>query len=358
MNRRRDDLRALLSGAAPAEPAPEVKSAESAPRAASGAVRAMGLSLSQKAAEAQETARALQEAQAALGALQADLAAGPRVIELDPATVEASFAADRFEAAEGEGATDPAFTAFIEDIRTHGQQVPVLVRPAGEGRYQLAYGHRRWRAARALGGRLRAVVKPLSDAELVVAQGQENAQRRDLSFIEKAFFALSLEEKGFDRATLCAALAVQTAEITRLLSVARAVPASLAGAIGPAPKAGRPRWLALVEALARPLAQARLDKVLVSSAFHTAQSDARFALVFEALSMPAPGVAAHVAPEVVLKAGNGVPIVQLENRGREARLVIDARLAPDFAALIAERLPALYAEWLGARRADPSTRDT
>ncbi|MCA0401829.1 MAG: plasmid partitioning protein RepB [Proteobacteria bacterium] len=356
MNRRRDDLRALLIGSAPAPAAEAPPAPEATPRAASGAVKAMGLSLSQRAREAEETARTLEETQAALTRLQADIAAGARVVELDPGLVDPSFAADRFELEPAEGAADPAFAAFIEDMRVHGQQVPVLVRPnpGAEGRFQLAYGHRRWRAARALGQRLRAVVKPLSDADLVVAQGQENAQRRDLSFIEKAFFALSLDDKGFDRATLCAALAVQSAEISRLLAVARAVPPRLVAAIGAAPKAGRPRWLALVDALAQPRAQTRIDRVLADSAFRRAESDTRFSMVFEALSQPAP----IEAPQVVLRTPGGAPLARLDTRGREARLVIDTARAPDFAALIAERLPALYAEWAQARGADPSTQKT
>ena len=92
---------------------------------------------------------------------------------------------------------------FIDAIRITGQQVPILVRPHPEieGRYQIAYGHRRARAARELGRPVRAVVRQMSDAELVVAQGQENSARRDLSFIERALYAAKLERAGFDRET-------------------------------------------------------------------------------------------------------------------------------------------------------------
>ena len=38
----------------------------------------------------------------------------------------------------------------------------------------------------------------LTDEQLVVAQGQENSARTDLSFIEKALFAARLEEYGYD----------------------------------------------------------------------------------------------------------------------------------------------------------------
>ncbi|WP_164125936.1 ParB/RepB/Spo0J family partition protein, partial [Stenotrophomonas maltophilia] len=66
--------------------------------------------------------------------------------------------------------------AFRDLIRQHGQNVPILVRPKPgdtEG-YEVAFGHRRLRAARELGIKVRAVVRSLTDEQLVIAQGQEN----------------------------------------------------------------------------------------------------------------------------------------------------------------------------------------
>lgn len=387
MNRRRDDLRSLLLGGAPpaasdAAPAPEIKSAagenasrgaagegaprpasgesapraasgNSAPRAASGAVRAMGLSLGQKAREAEQATRELDT-------LRRALAEGATLVSLSPALIDPSFAADRFATHSAEAPEEPDFAAFLEDIRTHGQQVPILVRPHPEmpGRYQIAYGHRRWRAAQALALPVKALVRPLSDAELVVAQGQENAQRRDLSFIEKAFFALALDERGFDRATLCAALAVQSAEISRLLVVARAVPPGLVTAIGPAPKAGRPRWMQLTELLARPGANRRMVDALAAPAFRAAGSDERFALVFAALSARAKAARAAAEGEILHKDEKGRALARREVKGSLTRLVFDEALAPDFAALVAARLPALYAEWQAGAGAQPATRQS
>ena len=69
------------------------------------------------------------------------------------------------------------------------------------------------------------VVRQMSDAELVVAQGQENSARRDLSFIERALYAAKLEEAGFDRETIMAALNVDKTGLSRLISVAVKDPA-------------------------------------------------------------------------------------------------------------------------------------
>lgn len=40
---------------------------------------------------------------------------------------------------------------------------------------------------------MKAIVRNLSDDELVVAQGIENTERANLSFIEQAFFAATLK---------------------------------------------------------------------------------------------------------------------------------------------------------------------
>lgn len=72
---------------------------------------------------------------------------------------------------------------------------------------------------------------------MVIAQGKENYDRRDLSF-ERAVFAQRLEDKGFNRNVLMAALSVDKHEIAKLLSVARSMPTSIVQSVGPAPKAG------------------------------------------------------------------------------------------------------------------------
>jgi len=127
--------------------------------------------------------------------LERQLAAGQTIVELDPGLIDASFVSDRL-------AIDAAELAqLVEQIREHGQQVPILVRPHPEtrGRYQVAYGHRRLAAAREIGIRVRAVVRDLTDGQLVVSQGQENSARTNLSYIERALFASRLEERSFGR---------------------------------------------------------------------------------------------------------------------------------------------------------------
>ena len=134
--------------------------------------------------------------------LEQQLSAGQSVVELNPEDIDASFVPDRMAPSEDD------HRKLVEAIRSEGQLVPILVRPHPEklGRYQIAYGHRRHRAITELGIMVRAVVRELTDEQLVVAQGQENSALLDLSFIEKAYFAAAIEDRGFDRTVIIAGL--------------------------------------------------------------------------------------------------------------------------------------------------------
>ncbi len=348
MNTRKDRLKSLFAGQRPDEAAaaPPQPSAAGVPpkRATSGAVKAMGLSLGSLSQEV-EDARRLREA----------VAAGEQVVELDPALIEPSPFADRLS--EG-AANDPDFAALKASMAEHGQQVPVLVRPhpdagkAARGVYQIAYGHRRVQAARALGRPVRAVVRALDDAALVLAQGKENAERRALSFIERAFFARTLIGHGFERATVQAALAVHKSEMTRLLQVAESVPRHVVQAIGPAPKAGRPRWMALGELLARDRSGHATDEIS-SRPFREADSDTRFQRLYARLKASAQGrgemMAAGKARRIA--GASGLEIGALTRAGRVARLTIPERAGEGFADYVAARLPELHAAFGAAGKA-------
>ncbi|MGB9868001.1 MAG: ParB/RepB/Spo0J family partition protein [Bacillota bacterium] len=75
---------------------------------------------------------------------------------------------------------------LAESIRAHGIVQPVVVRKVGE-EFELVAGERRWRAAAKAGlERIPAIVRQLSDAELVEVALIENLQREDLNPIEEA----------------------------------------------------------------------------------------------------------------------------------------------------------------------------
>jgi ParB family transcriptional regulator, chromosome partitioning protein len=296
-------------------------------RVPSGAVRAMGLSLGRIGEDA---ARA--------EALAQQLARGELLHELDPQVVEPSFVDDRIDRT-----ADPEFRRLVDSINHSGQQVPILVRPHPQspGRYQVAYGHRRLSACMELGRPVKALVRGLSDAELVVAQGKENAERRNLSFIERAMFAAHLDQQGFDRATIQAALAVHPAEMTRLLSVARGVPAEFVAAIGPAPRAGRPRWMELAALIAHPDSAALLRNLIAQPSFRRVGSDTRFDLVMDRLRAPQ----LQTASPIIIRDRKGRPIIKADHGTAGFRLLVDLKLAPGLDQFLLEKLPEILADF-------------
>lgn len=300
---RRDALKALFAGEAPEADAAYADSPKVPSR--SGAVKAMGLQLG-------SLERRLEE-----GAGE-----GERVVELNPDLIDSAFIADRLS---GTQPGDDGFADLVASIRDGGQQVPVLVRPHTDeqGRYQAAYGHRRIAACREADIAVKAIIRDLSDGELVLAQGRENALRRDLSFIEKARFAAQLVAMDFSRADIQRALALHAADMTRMLAVASAVPAWAATAIGPAPKAGRARWLQLAKVLDTAPARAKARKIIASDAFKGEASDARFARVLKAVTTP-------TKPEKeVLKNAKGRGVATISGPPTRPTITIDSKSAPD-----------------------------
>jgi ParB family chromosome partitioning protein len=163
--------------------------------------------------------------------------------DVDTDLIDAGGMQDRLEQ------DDAAHRALVESIRVYGQQVPVLLRPHPheEGRFEVVYGRRRVLATRDLGQKVKAMVRDLDDREAVVAQGQENTARRDLSFIEKANFARQMRSAGYERRIICDALHIDKTIISRMFSIIDRVPVVVIEAIGTAPSIGRDRWLELAD---------------------------------------------------------------------------------------------------------------
>lgn len=320
--KRRDLVQSLLS----AEPqTPLAAATASKPRVPSGAVRAMGLELARLGDEAQQATR-----------LREQIAAGDAVIDLDPALLERSFVSDRLARND-----DADYRKLVDSMRESGQQVPILARPHPQapGQYQIAFGHRRRDAAAELGIAVRAIVRPLSDQELVVAQGKENAERRDLSFVERAMFAAAMERRGFSRAVINASLGVLTSETTRLLAVAASVPGELVAAIGPAPKIGRPRWMELVQLLARQGALDEARDIAARPSFAGVSSDRRFEMIYAALKD-----ASQRDHVYEFRNRHGALVIKAERFSRVLRLTVDERLAPGVGERLLHLLPGVVRE--------------
>ena len=317
----RDALREMIAAGKPTEQ-PAV-----APAAfrSSGAVKAMSVGLQRLSDEASEAKN-----------LRATLAAGQHVLEINPADVEVSFVSDRMPLEADEG-----FLSLKENMSRHGQQVPILVRPHPDDprRYQAAYGHRRLRAAAELATPVKAIVRNLTDAELVVAQGQENNERRDLSFIERALFASHLDTRGFDRDVITSALGVDKPELSRLLSVVSSVDEDIIAKIGPAPKVGRPRWLAFAARMTDAKARKHVKQITSSESFKRCESSARFNLLFADLGSE-PNQPAGSKQKIATVAGEQIGWMSRDKRG--LRLQCENKA---FCSFLEEHLPELLQQF-------------
>ncbi len=187
------------------------------------------------------------------------------IVSLDPSLVDASFVSERIEDDEEE------FALFRQGMKDEGQLQPILVRPRPEvdGRYMIVFGHRRTRAAKELGVPVRAVVKNLEAIAHIIAQGQENSRRADLSFMEKALFAKKLLNMEQSKETIKSALSIDDTLLSRMLSVAETVPPAVIDAIGAAKTVGRDRWEELKKLLSYPKNADFAKQVVQSNEFQS-----------------------------------------------------------------------------------------
>ena len=104
-------------------------------------------------------------------------------IEKIPIARMVPFKSHPFKVQEGE-----ELDRLKESIEKSGVLVPVLLRPAENGNYEVISGHRRMTACKALGiDTIPAIVKELSDEEAVIAMVDANLQREHILPSEKAF---------------------------------------------------------------------------------------------------------------------------------------------------------------------------
>jgi ParB family chromosome partitioning protein len=293
--------------------------------------------------------------------LEARLTSGQVIVELDTSLIDPSFISDRMSQ------NDDAYAALRTSIAAEGQNSPILVRPhpAAAGRFQVAFGHRRLRVAQELGRPARAVVRNLNDRELVLAQGQENSARADLSFIERARFARRLEDLGYGRDVIMSALAVDKTTVSRMISVTRRIPSAVIDAIGPAPGTGRDRWADLASRFGEDGKEEVAWAALVEKkGFQEADSDVRFGFVFDlCLWGDVPAKKAGGGGQAGLRrevqewgpSAENRRVVSLTHNTRVATLSIDRRVAPDFGEFLLSRMDRLFGEYSAAKEKQKSS---
>lgn len=281
--------------------------------------------------------------------IEKKLLSGDTVVELDPNELEGSFVTDRLE--------DERFEELVQAIKERGQDSPILVRPhpTSVGKYQIVFGHRRTRAAKVLSQKVRAVVKPLSDIEHVIAQGQENTAREDLSFIERTMFASRLVELGFDKPTIMSALAINKTVLSKMSSVAEQVPATIIRAIGAAKSIGRDRWYELSVKCRDADYLANAEKMLIAEEFLAASSDDRFTILLnlaavdterpeeeKARAKPSP-LLTWLAPDRSVQA-------VIQQKGKNFSLSLKSDADEGFGTYISENLDHLFEAYLASKK--------
>ncbi len=118
---------------------------------------------------------------------------------------------------------------LADDIAAHGQDSPILVRPAGNGRYELVAGERRFRAKKILQARqpdhiehrlIRATTKSLNDEQKENRQLAENIHRDDLMPLELAkALARQKEVYGYTDAQLAEKIKKDRSYVSRHLGL-------------------------------------------------------------------------------------------------------------------------------------------
>ncbi len=110
---------------------------------------------------------------------------------------------------------------FLENIRLKGVRTPIHVRPAGEGRYHIVSGERRWRASQILGKRtIPVLIREDSSASAAAEALLDNLLRKELTGYEEAKgYQKLIEQHQYQKSELAQRLGCDKGRITRALQV-------------------------------------------------------------------------------------------------------------------------------------------
>jgi ParB family chromosome partitioning protein len=274
--------------------------------------------------------------------------AGETIVELAADVIDGSFVSDRIED------TDEDYLVLRDAIKQNGQSTPILVRPhpQRDGRYMIVFGHRRARVARELGVPVRAVVKNLEDIAHIVAQGQENTARANLSFIEKSLFAQKLLGMGQSKDTIKSALMIDDTLLSRMLSVADTIPPTVIDALGAAKSVGRDRWEELKKLVVHPASAELARQEIASAEFLAKEASERFNYLLAQLiaSRKSPRkLGAGKAASASWTADDNMVAASIENTGKTYSLSLKSKHASEFGQFISSNLGSLYQAFIAAK---------
>ncbi len=262
--------------------------------------------------------------------------------EIDPDEIMESAIRDRFDS----GYSEAGIADLLESMREHGQSTPGLVRPVrGTARpFQIVFGRRRLAAAKLLGIKFKAIARELSDEDAIVLQGEENSNRKDLSFIERCLFAQSQEAAGYRRDVICKSLSTGRSHISEMIRIAAALPREIQMQIGPAPEIGRRRWIEFEVRWAAHREPAKVAQlVLEQDQIQASSSDLRFAAVFEALTKADVKAAASSTTDLI---SHGLVLGQIQHGKSAAKLTFNKSVPSGFVDFIAGQIESLHDQFM------------
>jgi ParB family chromosome partitioning protein len=190
----------------------------------------------------------------------------------------------------------------------------------------------------------------MDDVAHVLAQGQENTARADLSFIEKALFAKNLRDHGQGKDIVQQALTIDGTLLSRMLSVASTVPGHVIQAIGPAKQIGRDRWEDFKKLMAEKANLKVADRILTTDGFDQLDSDTKFEILYskvtEAGRVPKRRSAKAAPAKRTWTAGEGRIKGVIGRSGRAYSISLTAKDSAGFGEFLSENLDQLYADYL------------
>jgi ParB family chromosome partitioning protein len=119
-----------------------------------------------------------------------------------------------------------ALDELVDSIREVGLLQPVVVRPLGDGTYELVMGERRWRASQLAGtGTIPAIVRPTEDHDLLRDALLENLHRAQLNPLEEAAaYQQLLEDFGCTQDELASRIKRSRPQISNTIRLLRLPP--------------------------------------------------------------------------------------------------------------------------------------
>ena len=141
-----------------------------------------------------------------------------------------------------------------------------------------------------------------------------------------------MQQDGYDRPTIAAALSIDLPMVSRMLKVGTAFELPFLRLIGSAPGIGRERWMTLVKLFQDPAARARALGYSNRPDFLSNDSDGRFEAVLKrAQNTPqAPKEAPAPPKSRALTGSNGSEVAGIKTTAKGITLTISGKHAPGF----------------------------